>query len=161
MGTYAIVPRAPTGTRGVVATTADGRRRLVAACPAEQTAVTLLKRLQRLERLQRLQGKPEPVAPSKTPPSVNPVTAGGSGFPWLEFGQRAIVTDILAVRCGNLRIANRGVGAFPVPPPLQPSLPRKLVARGIRVASWPATVAPMGIVQACLAVVVPGAERKT
>jgi hypothetical protein len=91
MGTGRIVPRAPTGTCRVVATTADARRRLVAACPAEQGAMTLLK------RLRRLHGKPEPVVPSTTPPSVNPVTAGGSGLRWLEFGQRAIPTDILAV----------------------------------------------------------------
>jgi len=125
MGTCTFVLRAPTSTYRVVVTTADGRRRIAAPCPAEQAAMTVLK------RLWRLQGKPEPVGPSTTPPSVSPVTAGCSGLSWLEFGQRAIPADLLAVRCGDLRIANGGVGAFAGPQRLQPSLPRKLVTRGI------------------------------
>jgi hypothetical protein len=44
--------------------------------------------------------------------------------------QAAMPTDILAVRCGDLKIANGGVGAVPVPQPLPPALPRKLLARG-------------------------------
>jgi hypothetical protein len=129
MGTCSIVARAPSRTCRVVATTADGRRRLVAACPAEQAAMMLLK------MLRRLQGKPEPVASSKTPPSVDPVTTGGSGLRCLKFGKHAIPTDILSVRCGDIKIAYGGVGAFPVSPPLRPSLPRKLVARD-RLASY-------------------------
>jgi len=44
METYTIVPRA--GTYSVVATTPEGTRRLVTACPSEQAAIALLRRLQ-------------------------------------------------------------------------------------------------------------------
>ena len=44
METYTIIPRA--GTYKVVATAADDKRRIVAACPTEQAAVALLRRLQ-------------------------------------------------------------------------------------------------------------------
>jgi len=42
--TYTIIPRS--GSYMIVATEADGRRRLVATLPTEEAAVSLLRRLQ-------------------------------------------------------------------------------------------------------------------